>query len=198
MVREPEHCYRRRSSREGMTMANDFDGIDRGTQMGALAMPNGPLTDDVLAAAAKALADAAPAAACGSEERPHHYYGTAKIGERVRCVVCAERFVILPDGRAMAEPVLADFFQREPLRFLDRDPGKSVFTVPPEYRYSDPGAAPSRHPLHVYYDEISAFTEESWRRVKHALRHRKNRTRSTRRTDFASRGVPLPVLDRKA
>ncbi len=169
---------------------SEFDGIDESTS--ALAVPNGPLTREVLEAAVRAIQEAAPGASCGSEERPH-LVPTALPGASVRCISCGEQLVALANGRAMRMPKLGDFFKREPLRFLDRDPGKSVFQVPPEYRYSSLDAAASRQPLHIYFDEVSSFTERDWRRWKRAMR-KPNRTRSTKRTDFSARGVPDPIL----
>lgn len=177
-----------------MTMADDFDGIDLGTQTSALAVDSAPLTADLLRQAAESIANASPRPPCGSEESPHRYFGDAKPGERVRCVLCAERLVVLPDGRAMVEPVLADLFKRKPLRVPA--PPSDVMVVPPEYRYSS--VMDTRpYPLHINFDEVSSFTEDSWRRLKRVLRRHPNRSRSTRRTDFSSRGVPLPVLKGK-
>jgi hypothetical protein len=159
---------------------SDFDGIDKSTGTSALAVPNGPLTREALEAAVRAIQEAAPAAACGSEESPHHYLGAAKVGERVRCAVCSERLIVMPNGRAMVEPKLADFFKRPlPLRFLDvRDPPVTDASLALRY-------AMATRPSRVFYGEMSVGYDWAGRPPKR-LKGR-NRTRTAKRTDFGAR-----------
>lgn len=189
---------------------SDFDGIDRGTTTSALAMANGPLTAASLAAAVQAIRDAAPAAACGSEERPH-LVPTALRGALVRCVSCGENLVALPNGRAMPAPSLADFFKRELPRLSVPD---EPVRVPPEFRYTPAIDERARHvclSMSVGYDwgveppralarqrlaRPEYISPKLWRLMRRE--GRKNvHGRSTRRTDFGSRGVPEPGLSRR-
>ncbi len=159
---------------------SDFDGIDRGT-FSRLAVTNEPITAETLRQAVEAIESAAPVTPCGTEENPHRYFGDVRVGERVRCVVCAERLIALPDGRAMIEPALADFFKRGPLRFAAPPLDDSKVTVPPEYRYMSVPDARVGHtfvPMSIGYD-WGFEPPRRWRP--------RNLTRSTSRTDFGRR-----------
>jgi hypothetical protein len=180
-----------------------FDGIDAGTFSSSRLTRRQDPTDATsilrdINAAIEAMHAAQPNGPCGSEKNPHAYFGGDNPGRRVRCAVCTEEFIVMPNGRGLPTRDLA-LDKMIPIPRLTM-PDPDLLTdaaLATSYAYRATLAPRAFFPVSVGYDEGFEFSIPrraflrafGWRRGKRPVQ-----PRGKRRTDFGARGVSEPTV----